>query len=302
MKSKRLIINADDLGMSRGITDGILRAHREGVVTSASLIVNQAGSEYAVAQLVKYPDLGVGIHLNISEGTPVLPPQQVPTLVTRDGCFYPPAQMVRRLWRWHTSPHELEAEFRAQIRRMKDRGLSITHGDCHHHMHLYPCAVAPFRRALLAEGIHCARAPRHRHWPRDGYIGGPHAGPAYRRLLVCAYADFTQRVTFRPLITPDSCLTCHPRYANRLESLTEGWKAALQNIIPGVYELGCHPSLRDPAFSDHTYWRERRELELRILTDPAFRTVIEENNIELINYSNLTVSGRSASTTLAAFR
>jgi predicted glycoside hydrolase/deacetylase ChbG (UPF0249 family) len=288
MNIKRLIVNADDIGMSRGITEGILRAHREGVVTSTSLMVNQPDSEYAAKQLEVRPDLGVGVHLNICEGVPILPPQQVPSLVASDGNFYPRAQMIKRLMHWQTSAAELETEFRAQIQWMKGRGLFITHADSHQHLHLYPCAVGPFRRALLAEGIRRARAPRHRHWPHNGYIGGPHGGSTYRRLLVSAYMELLQCIIFRPLITPDSCFNGHPRYGNRLDSVAEGWKISLRNLIPGVYELGCHPGLPDSSFS-HSYWRERRELDFRVLTDPHFRAVIDQNNIELINYSVLEV-------------
>jgi len=287
MNSKRLIINADDLGMSRGVTDGILRAHREGVVTSASLMVNQAGSEYAVAQLAKHPDLGVGIHLNICEGTPVLLVSQVSTLTTKDGRFYSPSQMARRLWHWQASAREIEAEFRAQIRWMKERGLSITHGDSHHHLHLYPCAVAPFRRALLSEGICCARAPRHRHWPRNGFLGPPHGGPLWRRLLVGANMDLLQFYLHRCLTMPDCCVVPHPRYRGKLDLLPEAWAALLQNLPPGTYELGCHPGLSEPGFSENADFCERRELELQILTDPQLRRVLQQNNITLIAYPDL---------------
>jgi hypothetical protein len=89
MNSKRLIINADDLGMSRGITDGILCAHREGVVTSASVMVSEAGSEHAAAQVGEYPNHGVGVHLDICEGAPILPqrPQRSARL-ERGGPFH----------------------------------------------------------------------------------------------------------------------------------------------------------------------------------------------------------------------
>jgi hypothetical protein len=120
-------------------------------------------------------------------------------------------------------------------------------------------------------------------------------------LLVSAYAELAQFLLFPPVVTPDCILCLHPGYRQTLKSLPEGLKLALQTIPPGVYELGCHPGLRDPTFSDDPYWHERRELELRILTDPAFRAVIEQHNIELINYSQLGVAGRGHSSTPAGF-
>ena len=104
MSEKKLIINADDLGLSRGITDGILVAHQEGVLTSASLMVNQPATEYAVKRLESAPKLDVGIHLNLCQGFPVLPPEQVPSLVGTDGRFLRPSQMGRRLVQLRASP------------------------------------------------------------------------------------------------------------------------------------------------------------------------------------------------------
>src|SRR6266481_5597169 len=111
LKKKRLIVNADDLGLSRGITDGILFSHQQGIVTSASYMVNQPASEYAAERLREFPTLDVGIHLNLCQGKPVLPPSAVPTLVDSDGCFLPPPRMARRLTLWRASPKEIHIEF-----------------------------------------------------------------------------------------------------------------------------------------------------------------------------------------------
>jgi len=121
VSSKRLIINADDFGWTRGITDGILRAHKDGVVTNTSLLVNQPASEYAIAQMRTAPRLGVGIHLNLCSGAPVLPASRVPSLVGPDGNFHAAIEMARRLSRWRVSTSEIEAEFRAQIQWARER-------------------------------------------------------------------------------------------------------------------------------------------------------------------------------------
>ena len=248
MKTKRLIINADDYGWTVGITDGILHAHKAGVVTSASLMANQPASNYAIERLSEFPGLGVGAHLYLCDGRPVSPPSEVPSLVRSDGTFYPAAEMIPRLKRWQTSAREIETEFRAQIRWIKLRGLQPTHADSHHHLHFYPCAVHAFRRAVRAEGIQCVRAPRHEHWPKDGYIGGPYGGPVHRRLLVAAYNEWVQRVVLRGLSLPDACFVHHPRYRASLDLLREGWTAAVANLRPGTYELGCHPGRSEVGF------------------------------------------------------
>src|SRR5260370_18288233 len=95
--SKRLIVNADDLGLSHGITDGILFAHRHGIVTSASFMVNQPASDYAVARLRNVPALDVGIHLNLCQRKPVFPPHALRPLVHADGTFFLPSQIPTKL-------------------------------------------------------------------------------------------------------------------------------------------------------------------------------------------------------------
>src|SRR5271163_1537845 len=108
MKNTKLIINADDLGMSRGITDGILVAHRYGFLTSASLLVNMPASEYAVERVASAPKLGVGVHLNICQGRPISPVREVPSLVDVEGKFYAAGVMIRKLWAWRINAQELE--------------------------------------------------------------------------------------------------------------------------------------------------------------------------------------------------
>ncbi len=284
---RRLIVNGDDLGWSRGITEGILFAHSRGVITSATLMVNQPASEYALEQIERAPKLGVGIHLVICDGHPILPPVEVPSLVGADGSFHPADVIKRRLWLGQVSAGEMEAEFRAQIRWMKERGRGPTHADSHQGLHFHPRVVGAFRRALLMEGVGRARGPRLRHWPRDGHAGGPAAGRFYRRLLVSGYRDLLQSVVFRALRCPDCRLAVHPRYQGKPEAWSEALRLALENLPAGTYELECHPGFSEPGFSEKDRWRERREIELRVLTDPEMPALIRRNEIQLINYSEL---------------
>jgi len=284
---KRLIINADDYGLSRGITEGILLTHRKGLLTSASLMVNQPATEYAVRKAPEAPQLGIGIHLNLTEGKPVLPKERVPTLVNPAGEFPGPAEMGRRLLRWRASTAEIEAEFRAQIRLMKSLGLVPTHADSHHRIHMYPAAARAFFKAVTSEGIRRARAPRKRYWPASGRLGGPHIGPLYRRLAAKSYLEFLQSFVFRGLRLPDAGVTFHPRYGNNLGQLPEAWRATLEFMPPGAYELWCHPGFPQSGFSETDSLSERRELEIEILTDPRLRDLARSREVQLINFSQL---------------
>jgi len=284
---KRLIVNADDFGMSRGITDAVILAHRYGYLTSASLMVNMPAAEYAVTRLAAVPRFGVGVHLNICAGKPILPAREVLSLVGPDGNFHAPGVMIRRLWAWRVSPREIEAEFQAQIRWMKQRGVTLTHADSHHHTHLYPAAVRPFVRALSAEGIRCARAPRSNVWPRPRTLGGPHEGSLLRRVCVQAYRASLQRIALREFDMPESRISFLSRDRHDLTALGEKWKLAFANLPPGTFELACHPGLFERGFSETDRIRHQREEELHWLTDKAWRDILDRSSIRLITYREL---------------
>jgi predicted glycoside hydrolase/deacetylase ChbG (UPF0249 family) len=287
MKGTRLIVNADDCGLSRGITDGVIHAHRFGFLTSTSLMAGMPASEYSVAQLQKVSTLGVGVHLNVCTGKPVLPPREIPSLVDANGLFHSPALMARKLWLWKVAACDLEAEFRAQIRWIKDRGIAPTHADSHHHMHIYPAAVRAFLRALKAEGIRQARAPVCGTFPKGGTLGGPHEGPLSRRLLVHTYRNALQCTFLRRLQMPDKRISFFSRDRKNPAVVGDSWKNAIDNLPPGAFELACHPAYFEPGFSESDPIRKQREEELDCLTNCELHEAIDRRGIRLITYNEL---------------
>ncbi|HXN74151.1 MAG TPA: ChbG/HpnK family deacetylase [Candidatus Acidoferrales bacterium] len=287
MKEKRLIVNADDFGMSRGISDGILLAHRFGILTSASLMVNMPGSDYAVQCLPSAPALSLGIHLNICQGKPISPAADVPSLVGTNGYFHPPLVMIRKLWRWQVSVRELETEFRAQIRWVKSRGLHPTHADSHHHMHIYPAAVASFAHSVAAEGILSVRASRFSCWPKSGLPGGPHEGGIVRRVLVQSYRSALQHSVLQKFSSAESRISFPSAARRDTANLGALWATAFENLPAGTFELACHPGFFERGFSEFDPIHRQREDELGWLTNPKMRAVIERCDIHLISYSQL---------------
>lgn len=287
MSEIRLIVNADDLGMSRGITDAIIIGHRFGFLTSASLMVNMPAAEYALGRTRAFPNLGLGIHLNICQGRPLLPACEVAELVDSSGNFYSPREMAGRLWRWQVSSGAIEQEFRAQIQWMKARGASPSHADSHHHMHLYPAAVRAFARALEAEGVSCMRACRCEQWPKSGAVGGPYRGGSARRVLTQAYRYALQRTVFRQFDSAVSRVTISPADPANPTGLRERWQAAFENLPPGTFELACHPGLFERGFSETDAIRERREEDLLCLVNRDLRSVIERRAIRPIGFRDL---------------
>lgn len=283
---KRLIVNADDLGLSHGITDAILQCHAKGIVTSASFMVNQPASEYAAERLRKYPTLDVGIHLNLCQGEPVLPPEEVPSLVGPNGYFLRPSEMGRRLVRWRVSPKDIEAEFRAQIDRMTAHGLQPSHADSHHRFHIYPAAAMAFRRALESRGINRARSARKSTWPRTR-LAGAHSGNLLRRMTVHSYNYLLQSTLFRGLKTPDAGVALSSRFRGRLHALPEAWMFALANMPAGTYEIWCHPGFAESGFSERDPLRDQRCVEAAMLVDPLLLDIVSQRGIQLISFRSL---------------
>jgi len=285
--SKRLIVNADDLGLSHGITDGILFAHRHGIVTSASFMVNQPASDYAVARLRNVPGLDVGIHLNLCQGKPVLPPPAIHTLVDADGNFLSPPQIAKKLTYGQASPKEIAAEFRAQIDLMLSMGLKPSHADSHHRFHIYPAAALAFDRAVRSRGIYRARAAAKKFWPSSENFTNAHAGSFLRRAGVYFYNYFLQNVVFRNLKLPDAGVAFHPSFRGKLDKLPDAWNFTLKNMPGGTYEIWCHPGFPEKGFSETDPLREQRSLELGILTSPQLTETIHDAGIRLTNFNQL---------------
>src|SRR5262245_28641730 len=137
--TRRLVVNADDLGLTVAVNDGIFDAHDHGILTSASLFANAPATVDAIARVDSRPSLGIGVHLTLVDGTPTLPLERVPTLIAHDGRFHSSwkpfivACLVGRV-----ALDEVERELTAQIARIRDEGLSLTHLDAHKHVHAFP--------------------------------------------------------------------------------------------------------------------------------------------------------------------
>jgi hopanoid biosynthesis associated protein HpnK len=136
---RSIIVTADDFGLSEAVNEGVERAHRDGVLTHASLMVAGAAAEDAARRARTMPNLRVGLHLVVIEGPAVLPPDRIPALVDARGQF-PPDQLRLGL-RYFFLPHvrrQLAAEIRAQFAAFAATGLTLSHADAHKHMHLHP--------------------------------------------------------------------------------------------------------------------------------------------------------------------
>lgn len=270
---RRLIVNADDFGRSRSINEAVVRAHEEGILTTASLMVAGEAWEEAVALAQNHPLLGVGLHLTLVCGRSVLPPSRIPGLVDTHGAFPTrPAWAGFRYWYDRRLRDALREELSAQFERFHETGLVLDHVNGHLHLHLHPvvfdllCENARAwrieRLRLTRESLSISRQTSHGHWP----YRLSHAaifGALSRRALPAI-----QRLGFRHTDAVFGLLQdarVDEAYLSRLFPL----------LPPGTSELFAHPSM------------DRFRHEFDALVSPRVRSRVAGLGIELIRYQDL---------------
>ncbi|HEY1901493.1 MAG TPA: ChbG/HpnK family deacetylase [Terracidiphilus sp.] len=282
---RRLIVNADDFGLTRGVNRAVMDLHRKGMLTSATLMARAAATEEAMGLGLATPSLGVGCHLVFVDGVPVLPPRDIPTLADRKmGLFYPKLGAFLRLaLLGRIRSEEMEAEAAAQIALLQGRGLLLTHIDTHKHTHMFPMVLRPLLRAARAAGIRAVRNPFEPAWSRRATAGAP----VLRRLEVSLLRQlepaFRRIVADEGLVTTDGALGVLA--TGTLDATTIS--RLLQHVPPGTWELVTHPGYNDEDLARaHTRLRQSREIERE-----ALAAVDKHQNLELISFAELNAGG-----------
>ncbi len=285
---KRLIVNADDFGLCASVNRGILEAHRDGIVTSATLLANAPGFTEAVALARGAPGLGVGVHLNLTRGRAVSPAAAVPSLLRGDGAFaHAPGGLALGLLRHQVALEDIRREWEAQIARVREAGITPTHLDGEKHVHLHPALLRVAIGLARAHGIGALRAGA-----EPGLLArlAP-ANPQWYKCLVLAVLGrrARRRAAAAGQRAPDRVLGVLD--AGRLDGDRLG--RLLGRIGDGVTELICHPGYdseelrRLVADTGGGYLLRAREAEVRALAAPGLRRALREREIALIHYGML---------------
>src|SRR4051812_17447193 len=157
--ARELVVNGDDFGLTAGVNAGIMDAHRRGILTSASLFANGPETDRAIIIALRTPTLGVGCHLTLVDGVPILPSSRVPTLAP-DGRFRPTWRaFIGAALAGRIDLREVERELEAQVDRLRSAGVALTHLDGHKHVHVYPPVFEIVAELARAAGIPRVRVP-----------------------------------------------------------------------------------------------------------------------------------------------
>jgi hopanoid biosynthesis associated protein HpnK len=283
---KRVIINADDFGLTGGINQAVLRGYRDGVLTSATILVNAPATQEAVSIAKENPGLGVGIHLNILRGKPVLPPAQVPTLVDAGGRFLKSVpRLMGRLVRRKIATSEITDEFSAQIKRGLEYGVEITHLDSERHLH------SIFIGAAIEAGLrHGIRKMRMSCEPPTVSSRGCISAQFFKTLALNLLWRRNRRALRRNnIVSPDHFFGL--QHSGRMTP--QRLKATLLRLPDGVSEIMLHPGYirvevekLKPEFGRYDFTPDY-EREIEALLSPYVREVITRNGIQLISYREI---------------
>jgi predicted glycoside hydrolase/deacetylase ChbG (UPF0249 family) len=277
MDHKRLVINADDFGLTPAVNRGILEAHEAGCVTSVSLLVNLPGFEDAVRRARAAPGLGVGLHLNLTAGYPVAGADAVPTLCDpRTGRFRSLRHLAPRAFSGRIAADDVFTECQAQIARLRDTGLAVTHMDAHRHVHLLPGIWGPFLEAARQAGIPVVRMPLERLRHTLGSTTAMAEQLALRIAHHLAGSPSGHVDAFR-----GSALLGHARFR-------DGILKVIDTLGPGLTELMVHPGYCDAGIEPWDRYTWQRERELRGLVDPAVLARLARSDIELVHFGAVT--------------
>jgi len=290
---KNLIVGADDLGWTEGVNRGILDAFRGGIVTSTSLLANGMAFTDAVSAAKLAPGLGLGVHLNLSDGAPVADRESVKSLLDDNGNFAGgPESLLLKRARRSLVLAEVELEWDAQIRKVRDAGIQPTHLDGHKHVHMLPGLFEIALRQAKKHGIEAIRVSLEESSLRAALSSGRKQNPTVvmkqgvqARGLKLLARDAREQAERAGIATADYFCGI----AQTGELTRDGLELFLKSLPEGTTELMCHPGYADETLQKTaTRLQASRQKELELLTDRRIRNLVALQGIRLIDYGYVT--------------
>ncbi|MBN1384705.1 MAG: ChbG/HpnK family deacetylase [Elusimicrobia bacterium] len=270
--SKLLIVNADDFGLTEGISDGIIECHKNGIVTSTSIIASGSAFAKAVELTRGCPNLSVGVHLALIEEKPVLSPASIPTLVGKNGRFIKNyKQFFFKYIAGKINISEVWDELEAQIVKVKSTGINISHVDSHQHLHMLPDIFREVVFLAKKHGITHVRIPRERSFNLKCW-GLQVMCMLNRTVLIHSGLKFPQ--AFYGM-----------RDSGRMSF--ENFNKIINGLKEGYNEIMVHPGNEDMNYLENykKHWCYHPEDEKKVLCDSRIPVFLKEQGVKLINYN-----------------
>lgn len=280
---KQLIVNADDFGRHPLINQAVAEAVDKGGLLSASLMPGEAHFADAVAIAKARPQLGVGVHLTLVDGRPVLPPEEIPSLVTSEGKFLPDhGAFVKSFLQGKVDSQDIQKELAAQMDKVLKAGITPTHVDSHQHMHMLPGIFAQVLELAAARGIKKVRISR-------GIYGNPFTPWPGIGDLVGKFGLEALAVMGRNQAKKQG-FACPGDFVGQVAggAVTADFMRDLADKFPeGTVEVMLHPGVDNDILIGFSGWQHDYEAELHAVCEPAVQQRLAEQGIKLSNFRDL---------------
>ncbi len=262
---RRLVVTADDFGNDVAVNEAVEAAHRDGILTAASLMVGGPAVADAVERAKRLPGLGVGLHLTLVDGTPILPPEVVPGLVDDRGRFRDNMALAgAAMFFLPATRRQLAAEIAAQFAAFAATGLPLDHVNAHKHFHLHPTIAGLIVSIGARYGLKSVRAPLE--------PGAPSLTDPWVRMIAA-------RFRWQGIAVPGAVFGLKHSGAMTADRL----RAAIAALPEGLSEIYLHPATRDDYVGHGPSYRHRDEFEA--LIDPTMGQQIAAAGVRLGNFA-----------------
>ena len=278
---KNLIINADDFGRHELINRAVEKAFLTGCLKSATIMAGGKFFDDAVKIAKKNSGLGVGIHFTLANGFPVLPPEKIPSLVTEDGVFFENyVVFLKKFVQGKISLGEIKSELAAQLEKVLNAGINLTHFDSHQHLHHFPGIIDIVLNLAESAKISKMRAANTKIF--DGELNS--FGKFVGRFGLSSLAKFAKyKASKKNISTPE-----HFAGIVAGESVSENFlENLILNLQDGTTEVMLHPGTDNKILENFCEWDHDFEEELNAVTSEKILKLLEEKNISVINFKNL---------------
>jgi chitin disaccharide deacetylase len=286
---RKIIINADGFGFTKGINKGIIESIEKGVVSSISCNVNFPFIKDIDYILKNHPEISIGLHFNISVGKPVSERNKVSSLVGASGEFIN-EKLDKNLILCKIDLSELLYELESQILILKDLGVRITHLDSHQHKHLLPGyfkAVLKLGEKYNIKRIRCNKkylifnkTENREYLLFKYYLSHP------ERILTHSFTRLRMfEAKKRGFIMADRLIA--PGYIDSSKYLLSTWINLINNLPQGINEIYCHPGYPDDDLRKYAKYVDERIIEIDVITNPLLKQYLKEKEIQIISFSQL---------------
>lgn len=285
---RQLIVSGDDFGVAEEVNEGIVRAHRDGILGQTSLMVTGAAASHAVALARANPSLAVGLHLVLAQGRPAAPSRDIPELVRGDGAFRdtPIRNGLRYAWAYVRAAGraQLVREIDAQLAAFADTGIALAHVDGHLNMHLHPMVLPILLELAPRYGIRAMRVSRESlsaalRYDRRHVVRKTFEGAAFHALATLA----TPRLRAAGIVSAERVFGMH-----QTGHVDEAYLVHVIETLPaGVSEIYAHPATRQAAVMAGFQDGYDHAGEVAGLTSPRVRAALERAGVRLTTYRDL---------------